>query len=74
MELQSLPLSYTIHSFNRKLAESIKKYIKVLLLINRRAIKVPIIILSLRDYNIILSRKWAIYIDVLVNCRRYRLV
>jgi hypothetical protein len=57
VELQSLPLPYTIYGFNRKPAESVKKYIKVLLLINGRAIKVPIIILSLRDYNIILSRK-----------------
>ena len=40
---------------------------EVLLLIDRRTIKAPIIILNLRDYDIILSRKWAIYIDVLVD-------
>jgi hypothetical protein len=34
VELQSLPLPYTICGFNGKLAESVKKYIEVLLLID----------------------------------------
>ena len=74
VELQPLPLPYTVRGFNRKLAESAKKYIEVLLLINRRAIKVPIIILNLRDYDIILGRKQAVDFNVLVNYRRQRLI
>jgi hypothetical protein len=57
VELQSLPLSCTIYGFNGKPAESTKKYIEVLLLINGQSINIPIIILNLRDYNIILGRK-----------------
>jgi hypothetical protein len=57
VEPQPLPLLYTIRGFNSKLAESTKKYIDVLLLIDRHAIKAPIIILNLRDHDIILSRK-----------------
>jgi hypothetical protein len=35
VELQLLPLPYTIYGFNGKLVESVKKYIEVLLLIDR---------------------------------------
>jgi hypothetical protein len=74
VEPQPLPLPYTICGFDGKPAESAKKYIEVLLLIDGRSINIPMIILNLGDYNIILGRKWAVYIDVLVDCRRHRLI
>jgi hypothetical protein len=74
VELQPLPLPCTVRGFDGKPAKSAKKYIEVLLLINRRSINVPIIILNLGDYNIILGRKWAAHVNVLVDYRRRRLI
>ena len=74
VEPQPLPLPCTVRGFDGKPAESAKKYIDVLLLIDGRAIKAPMIILNLGDHDIILGRKWAAHADVLVDCRRRRLI
>ena len=55
LEPQLLPSPYIIKGFDKKLATLATKYIEAVLLIDRRHMHIPLIILSLKDYNIILD-------------------
>ncbi len=44
-----------------------------MLLINRRCLKVLFLIIGLSNYNVILGRKQALYLEVLINYKNYSL-
>ncbi len=44
-----------------------------MLLINRHCLKVLFLIIGLSDYNVILGRKQALYLEVLINYKNYSL-
>ncbi len=44
-----------------------------MLLINRRCLKVLFLIIRLSDYDVILGRKQALYLEVLINYKNYSL-
>ncbi len=44
-----------------------------MLLINRRRLKVLFLIIGLGDYDVILGRKQALYLEVLINYKNYSL-
>jgi hypothetical protein len=44
------------------------------MLINRRQLKVYMLVVKLKGQDIILSRKWAIKIGVLINCKNRQLI
>jgi hypothetical protein len=54
---QRLLILYNIRRFNSKIAQLITDYIKLTLLINRRQIKVLILVVRLKGQDIILGRK-----------------
>jgi hypothetical protein len=47
---------------------------ELILLINRRQIKVLMLVVRLGGQDIILSCKWAIEIGVLINCKNRQLI
>jgi hypothetical protein len=49
--------------------QPITDYIELTLLINRRQIKVLMLVVRLGGQDIILGRKWAAKIGVLINCK-----
>jgi hypothetical protein len=49
-------------------------YIKLILLINRRKVLVPILVIRLGGHDIILGRKWFISTSVLINYKNRRLI
>jgi len=71
---QQLFTPCNIQGFNSKIAQLITDYIELTLLINRRQIKVPMLIIQLRGQDIILGRKWATEIGVLINCKNRQLI
>ena len=63
-----------IRGFNSKIAQLITDYIKLILLIDKRQIKVPMLVIRLKGQDIILGRKWAAKIRVLINCKNRQLI
>ena len=51
------------------MAQLITDYIKLTLLINKRQIKVLMLVIRLGGQDMILGRKWAIETGVLINCK-----
>jgi hypothetical protein len=49
--------------------QPITDYIELTLLINRRQIKVLMLVVRLGGQDMILGRKWAAKIGVLINCK-----
>jgi predicted N-acyltransferase len=71
---QQLLILYNIRGFNSKIAQLITDYIKLILLINKRQIKVLILVIQLRGQDMILGRKWAIETGVLIDCKNRQLI
>ena len=71
---QQLPILCNIRGFNKKIAQPITNYMELTLLINRRQIKVLILVIRLRGQDIILGRKWAVETRVLINCKNRQLI
>jgi hypothetical protein len=71
---QQLLILYNIQGFNSKIAQLITDYIKLTLLINKRQIKVLMLVIRLGGQDMILGRKWAIKIGVLINCKNRQLI
>ena len=69
MKTQQLFILCNIRGFNSKMAQPITDYIKLTLLINKRQIKVLILVVRLGGQDIILGRKWAVETGVLINCK-----
>ena len=71
---QQLLILCNIRGFNSKIAQLITDYIKLILLINRRQIKVLILVIRLRGQDMILGRKWAAKTRVLINYKNRQLI
>jgi predicted N-acyltransferase len=71
---QQLLTLYNIRGFDSKIAQLITDYIKLTLLINKRQIKVFMLVIRLRGQDIILGRKWAAETRILINCKNRQLI
>jgi hypothetical protein len=71
---QQLPILCNIQGFDSKIVQLIINYIKLTLLINKRQIKVLILVIRLRGQDIILGRKWAAKTRVLINYKNRQLI
>ena len=71
---QQLLILCNIRGFDGKIAQLITDYIKLTLLIDRRQIKVLMLVIRLRGQDMILGRTWAIEIGVLINCKNRQLI
>ena len=71
---QQLLILYNIRGFDSKIAQLITDYIELTLLIDRRQIKVLMLVIRLRGQDIILGRKWAAKTGVLINCKNRQLI
>jgi hypothetical protein len=56
------------------MAQPIIDYIKLILLIDRRQIKVLMLVIRLRGQDMILGRKWATKTGVLIDCKNRQLI
>jgi hypothetical protein len=56
------------------MAQLITDYIKLTLLINKRQIKVFMLVIQLKGQDIILGRKWAAKTRILINCKNRQLI
>ena len=56
------------------MAQLITDYIKLILLINKRQIKVLMLVIRLRGQDMILGRKWAAKTGVLIDCKNRQLI
>jgi predicted N-acyltransferase len=71
---QQLLTLCNIRGFNSKIAQLITDYIKLTLLINRRQIKVLMLVVQLGGQDMILGRKWAAETGVLIDCKNRQLI
>src|ERR1700709_1233533 len=74
--LQPIPLKgkCNVKGFDGKQATPITHYITLSLLIDRRKIQVPMLIVGLGEHNIIIGHKWFASTGVLIDCRNRRLL
>jgi hypothetical protein len=56
------------------MAQLITDYMELTLLIDRRQIKVLMLVVRLRGQDIILGRKWAAKTGVLIDCKNRQLI
>jgi hypothetical protein len=73
-KLQRLPILCNIQGFDSKIAQPITDYIELTLLINRRQIKVLMLVIRLRGQDMILGRKWAAKTGVLIDYKNRQLI
>jgi len=71
---QQLLILCNIRGFDSKIAQLITDYIELTLLIDRRQIKVLMLVIRLRGQDMILGRKWATEIGVLIDCKNRQLI
>jgi len=71
---QQLLILCNIRGFDSKIAQLITDYIKLTLLIDKRQIKVLILVIRLGGQDMILGRKWAAKTGVLINCKNRQLI
>ena len=71
---QQLFTPCNIRGFNGKIAQLITDYMELTLLIDRRQIKVLMLVVRLRGQDIILGCKWAAETGVLINCKNRQLI
>ena len=71
---QQLPILCNIRGFDSKIAQLITDYIELILLIDKRQIKVPMLVVRLGGQDMILGRKWAAKIGVLIDYKSWQLI
>jgi len=67
--IKDLPNPCKVKGFDGKEATPITQYTELMLLIDRRRLKIPFLIVGLGDHDLILGRKWAAHIEVLIDCK-----
>jgi predicted N-acyltransferase len=73
-KVQQLPTPYNVRGFDSKTTQPITDYMELTLLIDRRQIKVPMLVIRLGGQDMILGRKWAAKTGVLINCKNRQLI
>jgi predicted N-acyltransferase len=73
-KVQQLLVAYNVRGFDSKMAQPITDYVELIMLINRRQLKVYMLVIKLGGQDIILGRKWAAKTRVLINYKNRQLI
>ena len=66
--------SCKVRGFDGQQTTPITHFLKLVLLIDGRQIKVPMLIVGLGDHGMILGQKWFVKTGVLIDCKNQRLI
>ena len=73
-KVQRLPAACNVRGFDGKIAQPITDYVELTMLINRRRLKVHMLVVKLGGQDMILGRKWAAETGVLIDCKNRQLI
>jgi len=75
LERYLLATPCNVRGFDGQRADPITDYLVATLIVDgRRQLKVPMLVVKLRGQDLILGRRWAANLDVLIDCKNRRLI